>query len=328
MQSDKGILMNTITIFFFGIMLIFHAHAQVSPPNTQEFDEYGNKERMNGYKLGDFGDFVKKWHFVTARFREDTKELRYTYANDLAWKTLKSGKVDYPKGAIFAKIGIASQDDPKFPSSKEPVGAKRFQFMVRDAKKFSDTDGWGYALFNDKGRTFNGDPKQNTLACAACHAIVQDRGYVFSRLASLNVSSLPSAVPIQNSNEKIEASLLDFESIAVSQLKKPFISFVPKNFKTVKRVRGLLADNVFDGTLNEIMPLLIHEVAKAPTIVFALVDKSGRNFTLSYATDDNSACPEGQIEIQTARTMNSFFPLARGHQMVVNFRRVCEVRIK
>jgi len=328
MQSDKGILMKALTLFLAGMLLIFPVYSQVNSSDVKSFDEHGNKEQMNGYKLSDFGDFVKEWHFVTARFREDTKELRYTYANDLAWKTLKAGKTDYPKGAIFAKIGILSQDDPKFPSSKEPTGAKRFQFMIRDAKKFSETDGWGYVLFNDKGRTFNGDPKQNAMACAACHAIVKDRGYVFSKLASLNISPLPSVAPTQDANEKLDASLLDFESISVSQLKKPLISFVPKNFKTMKRVKGRIANNVFDGTLNEIMPLLIREVVKAPSIAFALVDTTGRNFTLAYATDDKSDCPEGQMEIRVARTMNSFFPATRAQQMFVNFRRVCEAQIK
>src|SRR6185436_10943563 len=60
------------------------------------------KDEMNGYKLSDFPDFEKKWKLVTVRFRKDTGEMRFTYANDLAFENLQKGVIDYPDGAIFA----------------------------------------------------------------------------------------------------------------------------------------------------------------------------------------------------------------------------------
>src|SRR4051812_4515226 len=46
---------------------------------------------MNGHSLREFVGFEKNWKLVTVRFRKDTGELRFTYANDLAWKNLKAG---------------------------------------------------------------------------------------------------------------------------------------------------------------------------------------------------------------------------------------------
>jgi hypothetical protein len=147
---------------------------------------------MNGIKMSQFPGFAEKWHLVTVRYRKDSNEMRFTYANDLAWKSLQSLKPNYPDGAVFAKIGMMSEADPSFPSSVVPSGAKRFQFMVRDKAKYSDTDGWGYALFDDRGRLFNDDVKIRTQACVACHRIVPERDFVFSRKAQLD--SMPTFI--------------------------------------------------------------------------------------------------------------------------------------
>lgn len=125
---------------------------------------------------------------MTVRYRTDSKELRFTYANDLAWKQMNSSQPTYTDGAIFAKVGIIAEKDPAS-SSEVPSGAKRFQFMVRDRKKYRTTNGWGYALFDDKGKVFNEDIKQKTLACAACHNMVPERDFVFSTAMNLDLGA-------------------------------------------------------------------------------------------------------------------------------------------
>lgn len=72
--------------------------------------------------------------------------MRYTYANESAWKTLSHDSVDYQDDAVFAKIGFATMEDPDFPSSAVPCGARRYQFMIRNKTQFKETNGWGYAL--------------------------------------------------------------------------------------------------------------------------------------------------------------------------------------
>ncbi len=116
--------------------------------DNNSLDQFAGKLEMNGFLFSDFGQFEKNWKLVTVRYRQDTGELRFTYANPKAWKAMSSGKAEYPDGSIFAKTGYMTDDDPSFTSSKIPSGSRRYQFMVKNKKKYKDQDGWGYALFD------------------------------------------------------------------------------------------------------------------------------------------------------------------------------------
>lgn len=119
---------------------------------------FAGQTSMNGYSLKQFPNFIKNFHFVTVRYRKDTSEMRLTYANDKAWGALLAGGTHYSDGAVFAKIGIMTKQDPAFTSSVVPSGGKRYQLMVMHHKKHAATDGWGYALFDMDGKTFGQDP--------------------------------------------------------------------------------------------------------------------------------------------------------------------------
>ncbi len=127
---------------------------------------------MNDIKLGDYTDFEQKWPLITVRYRTDTTEMRFTYANPIADTVLKTGGTDYPDGAVFAKIGLMTADDPEFVSSKVPSGAKRFQFMVRDKVKYAATGGWGYAVFGaaQDANAPARNAKEDAVTIAACFA--------------------------------------------------------------------------------------------------------------------------------------------------------------
>lgn len=229
-------------------------------------------EQMNDIDFSKYQGFEKKWKLVTVRYRTDTREMRVTYANDIAAKALKANSKDYPDGAVFAKIGLATQDDPAFTSSRVPSGAQRFQFMVRDKKKYATTGGWGYALFGMPGIVFKETPiVQQSMACYACHQIVHDRGDVFSQFA--NLSSFPSGGP-----SKISAELkarLEYENIATDQLPEYIRERFDPSLKTVRAIKGLLTKSVFQGTIDEIRPSLLDEARRTgEVIVFAPTDKT------------------------------------------------------
>ena len=57
-------------------------------------ETFEGRTQMNEIKFQSYKGFEKKWKLVTVRFREDTKEMRFTYANDIAWKTLKQKRID------------------------------------------------------------------------------------------------------------------------------------------------------------------------------------------------------------------------------------------
>ena len=267
----------SLLLLFSGVLLTPFASPRAEADKPPMFTD-----TMNGYRLKDFGDFAHKWHFVTVRFRKDTNEMRLTYANDSAWKTLSSGKTDYPDGAIFAKIGIASQGDPAFASSFEPAGAVRYQFMVRNAKKYADTSGWGYALFGDDGHVNLADhPDTMPEACNACHKLVKDRNYVFSRVMRLEDGR--TVLPEKPDPRALPAHVV-FADHHVTSLPLAIQEILPKSTSTIRVLTGELSSKLFQGTLDEIRPTLEGEAIRQKKPA-ALIDDGNKRFSIIYVDD-------------------------------------------
>jgi hypothetical protein len=223
---------------------------------------------MNGIAYKDYIGFENVYKLVTVRYRTDTGEMRFTYANDVAYKALLENSTDYPDGAVFTKIGIATNEDFAFRSSKVPGGARRVQFMVRDHKRYNSTGGWGYALFGPRGRTFMNDPKSDPIACYACHKIVPERGQVFSQPMTLSTS-----VTDFTKNKAINSkSRFKYKTISVKTLPQQAQELFKSSIKDVRLLEGEITKYAFAGTLDEIKPELIAEALKsnAPAIFLSL----------------------------------------------------------
>lgn len=265
-------------------------------------DQYAGKREMNGIRLADFPNFSEAWRLVTVRFREDTKEMRFTYANSIAWESLMRGDKEYPKGAVFAKTGFIGEHDPAFTSSVVPSGAKRYQFMVRNKKKFADTDGWGYALFTADGFTFNGDPKLNSLACAACHRLVANKGYVFSE----RMLSKPFVREILKAPPRVlepKEQALQFVDQTVPQLGDYLPRLLPEGIHKVRAITGEIQKHIFEGTLQEIGPSLVQESIRSGSPA-VLVSDSGREFAFAYGNKGKAPkCPPGHAPFALGRTI-------------------------
>ncbi|MDE1153336.1 MAG: cytochrome P460 family protein [Micavibrio sp.] len=267
-------------------------HAEKEPgavPAQKAPEDLADQDSMNGYALADFADFQKNWHFVTVRYRKDTSEMRLTYANDIAWAALNAKSTDYPDGAVFAKIGILTAEDPAFTSSAVPSGARRFQLMVRDKKKFADTNGWGYALFDAHGKASGKDVDIRSRACDACHALVPERGYVFSEPMRLDVAENPE---VPQAITPIAGNMV-FETVAIAALPKALQEKLPKGAPQVRQLRGSLEKNIFRGTVDEIRPTLAAE-ARRTDMPAVLASTDGTLFSLMYL--DGAACagPDGK----------------------------------
>ncbi len=255
--------------------------------NLPKSSSGGGRSEMNGYKFSQFSDFAEKWKLVTARYRVDTGEFRLTYADPVAWKVLSAGKTDYPDGAKFAKIGYALGKDPIFTSSLIPKEIQRFQFMIRNAKKHKETDGWGYAIFDYNGKTFTGEDRAASLSCAACHKVAEARGYVFSEIMNTTAGSKLSA--------KTVSAKLVYETVPTASLPEKLKSMISADHKEVRSLTGELRTHIFLGTLDEIRPALAEEAAKAKLPAVLLGDKKPL-FSAVYLDEKNEAqCKEKQV---------------------------------
>lgn len=217
-----------------------------------EDSKFAGLAEMNGYKFTDYKDFEKTMKLVTVRYRRDSGEMRFTYANDIAFNAFKTAPLSFPEGSVFLKVGIKTQDDPSFTSSAVPSGARRFQLMVKNKKKHSGTDGWGYAIFDQDGKTFPENPDTQIIACHACHKLVPSRDYVFSQPFSLTGASPVVAYVDRLSNTFKETLRANLSEIAAKQ--------IPTEFKTVSMFENpLIQKNPIRGTLDELRPTLQKE---------------------------------------------------------------------
>ena len=94
-----------------------------------------------------------------------------------------------PDGARMAKIHWVPKKNQFFPDATVPGELLNVDFMVKDSKRFADSGGWGWAVFdyNPKSDTFTpgtleGTPPQgNDAKCGlACHTAAKARDYVFT----------------------------------------------------------------------------------------------------------------------------------------------------
>jgi Cytochrome P460 len=251
---------------------------------------------MNDITFDNYQDLTS-WHLVTVRFREDSGEMRFVYANDLAWKAMRDLVPNYPDGAVFGKVAFVTEPDPAFPSSKVPGSARRYQFMVRDKKKYSESDGWGYALFDQEGFRFNEDPKSATQACVACHRIVPERGYVFSRPVFFQPSETTSL------GEKPGKHVFSFKQRPLAEVTKEILADLDTPAKSADFLEGDLKKNAFSGTLDEVIPLLItrSKTENRPSVL--LVDRG--NFSGVFPLGKSKACPYGKSGYRIVVLYNS-----------------------
>jgi len=256
-----------------------------------DFKDFAGRSEMNGIKFAEFQSFPQTWRPVTVRYRQDTKEMRFVFANPAGSASLQKGE-DFPDGAVLGKVGRAVAADPAFTSSLVPAGAKRFQLMVRDRKRFASTGGWGYALFDQNGKTFAENPKAATEACFACHQLVKNRFYVFSQFADLTVNK-------SIANASIKTETVHFEKLHTGALMAPLRHWLRESDQEAYQISGDLRGHVFPGTLDEITPALEQQVLKTRLPAFLLA-KDEKRFSLVIIDSSNRLCG-GAVPLMSIR---------------------------
>jgi hypothetical protein len=95
----------------------------------------------------------------------------------------------FPDGSKMAKIHWTPKKMDVFPAATVPGTQHDVDFMVKDSKRFADSGGWGYAVFDydaasdsfTPGTTADKPPQGNDAKCGfACHTRVKTRDYVFT----------------------------------------------------------------------------------------------------------------------------------------------------
>jgi cytochrome P460 len=95
----------------------------------------------------------------------------------------------FPDGVKMAKVHWTPKQSALFSTATVPGSLANVDVMVKDSKRFADSGGWGYAVFDynsasdtfTPGTTAGTPPQGNDAKCGyACHIAAKSRDYVFT----------------------------------------------------------------------------------------------------------------------------------------------------
>jgi len=141
-----------------------------------------------------FSEFRGYEDWATVSISENEGKIAVIVGNPVLIDAFRAGipanGKPFPDGAKMAKIHWTPKHqgsepgDPTVPGTQHDV-----DFMIKDSKRFADSGGWGYAVFDyvaasdsfTPGTSADEPPQDNDAKCgAACHTIVATKDYVFT----------------------------------------------------------------------------------------------------------------------------------------------------
>jgi hypothetical protein len=152
-------------------------------------DKYSVKV-PGGLSFSEFKGF-ESWEAISVSSNE--KAVAVILGNPTMIAAFKSGfpanGKPAPDGARMAKIHWAPDKNQFFPNATVPGIQQNVDLMVKDSKRFPDSGGWGYAVFDynaatdtfTPGTLAGAPPQGNDAKCGfACHTVAKSRDYVFT----------------------------------------------------------------------------------------------------------------------------------------------------
>lgn len=277
--------------------------------NIMKSDDFALQKEKNGINLEKITkSFSKNYQFISVHYRDDKDEIRLIYGNKLAMEGIKSKDFNYKDGAILYKVVYRTLRDPSFHSSLVPEDQPVVrQIMLRDSKKFKETNGWGYAVFHDDAKTLPGSPDTTLSTCYACHKLASARNDVFSwPMNTLEPNSKPVRDISKITNvkysekdleqtKKLSEKLFKFSIDQYSSLEREIQLAIDTKATNINVLTGDMIKEDFPGYMTELNSFLIKETRKngLPSVVFKRFNER-LIFSYSYYDDLAKECPKGQ----------------------------------
>src|ERR1700760_851296 len=144
----------------------------------------------NGLAFSEFRGY-EAWQVVS--ISQDGPLMAAILANPVAIDAYLAGVPGngkpFPDGAKMAKIHWNPKKMEAFPAATAPGTQHDVDFMAKDSKRFADSGGGGYAVFDydaasdafTPGALAGKPPQGNDAKCGfTCHTTVKTRDYVFT----------------------------------------------------------------------------------------------------------------------------------------------------
>jgi hypothetical protein len=143
----------------------------------------------NGLAFSEFRGY-EDWQVVAPSHTGAANVMRVILANPVMMKAYREGipanGKPFPDGSKVAKIEWQPKkitDAPFSAASPDTVPGPltEVELMEKDAKRFSDTNGWGYAVFKYDAASDTFAPDGNDAKCGAtCHKPAAAKDYIFT----------------------------------------------------------------------------------------------------------------------------------------------------
>ena len=154
-----------------------------------------------------FASDFEDWKPISVTDRGDNNSFRFILGNDIAVKAAASGNISpWPDGARMAKI--AWQQELGEDGLIHPGKFVQVEFMVKDAQRYKDTDGWGWGRWRGLDLKPYGNDARFVKECTGCHRPVRGDDYVYTlpitaaktsrrEVVNNNAAGLPASLPYQ-----------------------------------------------------------------------------------------------------------------------------------
>ena len=146
----------------------------------------------NGLAFSEFRGY-EAWQLVSISEDTNLNLMSATVANPVAIQAYLAGVPGngkpFPDGAKLAKLHWSPNKMEGFPAKTVPGPQHDVDFMVKNARRFADSGGWGWAVFyydaqSDTfrpGTSADAPPQGNDAKCGfVCHGRAKARDFVFT----------------------------------------------------------------------------------------------------------------------------------------------------
>jgi hypothetical protein len=157
-------------------------------------------EVPGGLAFSEFNGY-EDWQAVGPSLTDAAHVIRLIVANPVMIDAYKEGVPGngkpFPEGSKIAKIEWKPKTltDPPFSANTPdtvPGDLTVVEFIEKDSKRFPDTHGWGYAMFDydavsgvfTPATSASKPPQSHNAKCgAACHTLAASKDYIFTAYA-------------------------------------------------------------------------------------------------------------------------------------------------
>jgi hypothetical protein len=179
-MKSKRIRTNLIALMFLTVSVALALAAQ---------DNRYTLKVPNGLPFSDFKGY-DDWQAVGPSHTDAANVIRLILANPVMMKAYRAGipanGKPFPDGSKIAKIEWKPKKITDAPFSANapdtvPGDLTEVELIEKDAKRFPDTNGWGYAVFKYDVASGAFSPEGNDAKCgAACHKLAASTDYIFT----------------------------------------------------------------------------------------------------------------------------------------------------